>query len=44
VTDLSVLRIDELTDRDHAAPTSDKSGLNLKEGTTFFSREPRDEG
>lgn len=42
MTDLSVLRIDELTTTTITPPSnaSDKPGLNLKEGTTyFFSRE-----
>lgn len=42
MTDLSVLRIDELTTIEITPPstTSDKPGLNMKEGTTyFFSRE-----
>jgi tetratricopeptide (TPR) repeat protein len=42
MTDLSVLRIDELTTLTIEPPStaSDKPGLNLKEGTTyFFSRE-----
>src|SRR5438045_1164279 len=42
MTDLSVLRIDELTTTTITPPSSasDKPGLNVKEGTTyFFSRE-----
>ena len=42
LTDLSVLRIDELTNIEIMPPstTSDKPGLNVKEGATyFFSRE-----
>ena len=42
MTDLSVLRIDELTTIEITPPStaSDKPGLNVKEGTTyFFSRE-----
>ena len=42
MTDLSVLRIDELTNIEIMPPStaSDKPGLNVKEGTTyFFSRE-----
>ncbi len=42
MTDLSVLRIDELTTIEITPPptASDKPGLNVKEGTTyFFSRE-----
>jgi tetratricopeptide (TPR) repeat protein len=42
MTDLSVLRLDELTNIEILPPstTSDKPGLNVKDGTTyFFSRE-----
>ncbi len=42
MTDLSILRIDELTTIEITPPStaSDKPGLNVKEGTTyFFSRE-----
>jgi tetratricopeptide (TPR) repeat protein len=42
MTDLSVLRIDELTTIEITSPStaSDKPGLNVKDGTTyFFSRE-----